>query len=38
MIERIRRRLTLMYVGILALILVLFGVIVVTTFSHQLTA
>lgn len=37
MIERIRRRLTLWYVGILALILVLFGAIVVTAFSSQLT-
>lgn len=38
MIERIRRRLTLMYVGILALILILVGAIVVIVFSHQLTA
>ncbi len=38
MLERIRRRLTLMYVGILALILILFGAIVVATFSSQLTA
>ncbi|MGB3633982.1 MAG: HAMP domain-containing sensor histidine kinase [Rubrobacteraceae bacterium] len=37
MIESIRRRLTLGYVGILALILILFGVIVVTIFSAQLT-
>ena len=38
MLEGIRRRLTLMYVGILALILILVGVIVVATFSSQLTA
>ena len=37
MIERIRRRLTLMYVGILALILILVGAVVVTIFSQQLT-
>ncbi|MGB3684172.1 MAG: HAMP domain-containing sensor histidine kinase [Rubrobacteraceae bacterium] len=37
MIESIRRRLTLGYVGILALILVLFGVIVIAIFSAQLT-
>ena len=37
MIESIRRRLTLGYVGILALILILFGVIVATIFSAQLT-
>lgn len=37
MLERIRRRLTLGYVGILALILVLFGVIVIVMFSRQLT-
>ncbi len=37
MLERIRRRLTLGYVGILALILVLFGVIVIGSFSNQLT-
>ncbi|HET7479931.1 MAG TPA: HAMP domain-containing sensor histidine kinase [Rubrobacteraceae bacterium] len=36
MIERIRRRLTLGYVGILALILLLFGAIVVGIFSAQL--
>ena len=38
MIERIRRRLTLGYVGILALILILVGAIVVAIFSHRLTA
>ncbi len=37
MIERIRRRLTLGYVGILALILMLFGAIVVGIFAGQLT-
>jgi signal transduction histidine kinase len=37
-IESIRRRLTLGYVGILALILVLFGAIVVWSFSRGLTA
>ncbi len=38
MFDRIRQRLTLGYVGILALILVLFGAIVVVSFSQQLTA
>lgn len=37
MLERIRRRLTLSYVGILALILLLFGAIVVGIFAGQLT-
>jgi signal transduction histidine kinase len=37
MLDRIRRLLTLGYVGILALILVLFGAIVVVIFSDQLT-
>ena len=37
MIDRIRRRLTMGYVGILALILVLFGIIVVLVFSQQVT-
>lgn len=36
MLERIRRRLTLGYVGILALILVLFGIIVTGFFARQL--
>ena len=38
MFSRIRRRLTMGYVGILALILVLFGVIVVVSFYRQVTA
>ncbi|MGF1472698.1 MAG: sensor histidine kinase [Rubrobacteraceae bacterium] len=38
MIDRIRRRLTLGYVGILALIMVLFGVIVVFFFLQRVTA
>jgi signal transduction histidine kinase len=37
MFKRIRRRLTMGYVGILALILILFGVIVVVSFYRQLT-
>ena len=37
MFSRIRRRLTMGYVGILALILVLFGVIVVVSFYRQVT-
>ena len=37
MFSRIRRRLTMGYVGILALILVLFGVIVVASFYRQVT-
>ena len=37
MFDRIRRRLTVGYVGILALILMLFGAIVVVSFSQQLT-
>lgn len=37
MLDRIRQRLTMGYVGILALILVLFGAIVVVSFSRQLT-
>jgi hypothetical protein len=37
MLERIRRLLTLGYVGILALILVLFGAIVTLVFSNQLS-
>ena len=37
MFGRIRRRLTMGYVGILALILVLFGVIVVVSFYRQVT-
>ena len=38
MLDRIRRRLTMGYVGILALILILFGVIVVFSFSRQVFA
>src|SRR5918995_778685 len=38
MLDRIRRRLTMGYVGILALILILFGLIVVVSFSRQVTA
>ena len=38
MLDRIRRRLTIGYVGILALILVLFGAIVVLSFAQQATA
>jgi signal transduction histidine kinase len=38
MLDRIRQRLTMGYVGILALILVLFGAIVVVSFSRQVTA
>jgi signal transduction histidine kinase len=38
MLDRIRLRLTMGYVGILALILVLFGLIVVVSFSQQVTA
>jgi signal transduction histidine kinase len=38
MLERIRRRLSMAYVGILALILILFGTIVVVIFSQQATA
>jgi signal transduction histidine kinase len=38
MLDRIRWRLTIGYVGILALILVLFGAIVVVSFSRQVTA
>ena len=38
MFERIRLRLTLGYVGILALILVVFGVVVVVGFVRQVTA
>ena len=38
MLERFRRRLSMAYVGILALILVLFGTIVVAVFSQQATA
>ena len=37
MLDRIRRRLTMGYVGILALILVLFGCIVVLSFHRQVT-
>ena len=37
MLDRIRRRLTMGYVGILALILVLFGFIVVLSFQRQVT-
>jgi signal transduction histidine kinase len=37
MFDRIRQRLTVGYVGILALILMLFGAIVVVSFSQQLT-
>ena len=37
MFSRIRRRLTMGYVGVLALILVLFGVIVVVSFYRQVT-
>ena len=38
MLDRIRRRLTLGYVGILALILALFGVVVVVFFERSVTA
>lgn len=38
MFERIRRRLTLGYIGILALILVVFGAIVVASFSQRMIA
>src|SRR3954469_4911839 len=38
MLDRIRQRLTMGYVGILAIILVLFGAIVVVSFSRQVTA
>jgi signal transduction histidine kinase len=38
MLDRFRRRLSMAYVGILALILVLFGTIVVAVFSQQATA
>lgn len=38
MLNRIRQRLSMIYVGILALILILFGVIVVVIFSQQATA
>ncbi len=38
MFSRIRRRLTMGYVGVLALILVLFGVIVVVSFYRQVTS
>ena len=38
MLDRIRRRLTMGYVGILALILVLFGVVVAVSFWHQVTS
>src|SRR5215212_388288 len=37
MLDRIRRRLTMGYVGILALILILFGCIVVLSFHRQVT-
>src|SRR5215218_7815449 len=37
MLDRIRRRLTMGYVGILALILILFGCVVVLSFHHQVT-
>lgn len=37
LLDRIRRRLTMGYVGILAFILVLLGVIVAATFSRQIT-
>ena len=38
MFKRIRLRLTISYVGILALILLVFGVVVVTGFSREVTA
>ena len=38
MLDRIRYRLSLAYVGVLALILILFGTIVVLIFSQQATA
>src|SRR5215217_2652650 len=38
MLGRIRRRLSMAYVGILALILILFGTVVVVIFSQQATA
>ncbi len=38
MLDRIRQRLTMGYVGILALILVLFGIIVVVSFWRQVAA
>jgi signal transduction histidine kinase len=38
MLDRIRQRLSMAYVGILALILILFGTIVVVIFSQQATA
>src|SRR5215204_564266 len=38
MLDRIRYRLSLAYVGVLALILILFGTIVVVIFSQQATA
>jgi len=38
MLDRIRQRLTMGYVGILALILILFGAIVVVSFWQQVTA
>ncbi len=38
MLDRIRRRLTMGYVGILALILILFGLIVVVSFWRQVAA
>jgi signal transduction histidine kinase len=38
MLDRIRQRLTMSYVGILALILVLFGAIVVFSFARQVAA
>ncbi len=38
MLERTRRRLTLGYVGIFALILLVLGIVVVTRFSHQAAA
>jgi hypothetical protein len=37
MLERIRRRLTMGYVGVLALILILFGCVVVLSFHRQVT-
>jgi two-component system sensor histidine kinase CiaH len=37
MLDRVRRRLTMGYVGILALILVLFGFVVVLSFQRQVT-
>ena len=38
MLERIRRRLTLGYVGIFALILLLVGAVAVASFWHQAAA